>query len=71
MQTSDLYVNNAESDYDQFQDAIFSREYTSVTTLTKIILQWQEIVTLSLPKKSCHRSIHLNNILRAFLPQSQ
>ena len=54
MQTSDLNVNNTESDhanaiFRQFQDAIFSREYTSVKTLTKIIfdlLQWQEIATL-------------------------
>ena len=60
MQTSDLNVNNTESDhanaiFRQFQDAIFSREYTSVKTLTKIIfdlLQWQEIATLSLPKKA-------------------
>ena len=59
MQTSDLNVNNTESDhanaiFRQFQDAIFSREHTYVKTLTKIIfdlLQWQEIVTLSLPKK--------------------
>ena len=58
MQTSDLNVNNTESDhataiFRQFQDAIFSREHTSVKTLTKIIfdlLQWQEIATLSLPK---------------------
>ena len=38
-----------------FQDAIFSREHTYVKTLTKIIfdlLQWQEIATLSLPKKA-------------------
>ena len=55
MQTSDLNVNNTESDHTnsifrQFQDAIFSREHTSVKTLTKIIfdlLQWQEIATLS------------------------
>ena len=60
MQTSDLNVNNTESDhataiFRQFQDAIFSRENTSVKTLTKIIfdlLQWQEIATLSLPKKA-------------------
>ena len=59
MQTSDLNVNNTESDhanaiFRQFQDAIFSREHTYVKTLTKIIfdlLQWQEIATLSLPKK--------------------
>ena len=59
VQTSDVNVNNTESDhansiFRQFQDAIFSREYTSVKTLTKIIfdlLQWQEIATLSLPKK--------------------
>ena len=42
MQTSDLNVNNTESDhanaiFRQFQDAIFSREHTSVKTLTKII----------------------------------
>ena len=49
MQTSDLNVNNTESDhataiFRQFQDAIFSREHTSVKTLMKIIfdlLQWQ------------------------------
>ena len=60
MQTSDLSVNNTESDhanaiFRQFQDAIFSREHTYVKTLTKIIidlLQWQEIATLSLPKKA-------------------
>ena len=60
MQTSDLNVNNTESDHAtaifcQFQDAIFSREHTSVKTSTKIIfdlLQWQEIATLSLPKKA-------------------
>ena len=53
MQTSDLNVNNTESDhanaiFRQFQGAIFSREHTSVKTLTKIIfdvLQWQEIAT--------------------------
>ena len=60
MQTSDLNVNNTESDhanaiFRQFQDAIFSREHTYVKTLTKIIfdlLQWQEMATLSLPKKA-------------------
>ena len=60
MQTSDLNVNNTESDhataiFRQFQDAIFSGEHNSVKTLTKIIfdlLQWQEIATLSLPKKA-------------------
>ena len=60
MQTSDLNVNNTESDHTnaifrQFQDAIFSSEHTYVKTLTKIIfdlLQWQEIATLSLPKKA-------------------
>ena len=73
MQTSDLNVNNTESDhanaiFRQFQDAIFSREHTYVKTLTKIIfdlLQWQEIATLSLPKNAP------NNISRAFLPRSQ
>ena len=65
MQTSDLNVNNTESDhanaiFRQFQDAIFSREYTSVKTLTKIIfdlLQWQEIATLSLPNKAAFASL--------------
>ena len=60
MQTSDLNVNNTESDhataiFRQFQDAIFSREHTSVKTLMKIIfdlLHWQEITTLSQPKKA-------------------
>ena len=60
MKTSDLNVNNTESDqantiFRQFQDAIFSREHTYVKTLTKImfdLLQWQEIATLSLPKKA-------------------
>ena len=60
MQTSDLNVNNTESDhinaiFRQFQDAIFSREHTYVKTLTKIIfdlIQWQEIAKLSLPKKA-------------------
>ena len=64
MQTSDLNVNNTESDhanaiFRQFQDAIFSREHTYVKTLTKImfdLLQWQEIVTLSLPKKAAFTS---------------
>ena len=59
MKTSDLNVNNTESDhataiFRRFQDAIFSREHTSVKTLTKIIfdlLQWQEIATSSLLKK--------------------
>ena len=42
MQTSDLNVKNTESDHAnpifcQFQDAIFSKEHTSVKTLTKII----------------------------------
>ena len=57
--TSDLNVNNTESDdanaiFRQLQDAIFSREHTSDKTLMKIsfdLLQWQEIATLSLPKK--------------------
>ena len=60
MQTSDLNVNNTQSDhanaiFRRFQDAILSREHTYVKTLTKIIfdlLQWQEIATLSLPKKA-------------------
>ena len=60
MQTSELNANNTESDhanaiFRQFQDAIFSREHAYVKTLTKIIfdlLQWQEIATLSLPKKA-------------------
>ena len=60
MQTSDLNVNNTESDHDtaifsQFQDALFSREHTSVKTLMKIffdLLQWQAIATLSLPTKA-------------------
>ena len=59
MQTSDLNVNKTESDhataiFRQFQDAIFSREYTSVKTSTKIVfdlLQQQETATLLLPKK--------------------
>ena len=58
MQTSVLNVNNTESDqataiFRQFQDSVFSREHTSIKTLTKVIfylLQWQEIATLSLPK---------------------
>ena len=60
MQASDLNVNNTESDnanaiFRQFQDAIFSREYTYVKTLSKIcfdLLQWREIATLSLPEKA-------------------
>ena len=47
--------SHANAIFRQFQDAIFSREQTSVGTLTKIIfdlLQWQEIATLSLPKKA-------------------
>ena len=61
MQTSDINVNNTESDHAnatflrQFQDTIFSREHTYVKTLTEIIfdlLQWQEIAMLSLPKKA-------------------
>ena len=61
MQTSDLNVNNTESDhanaifFRQFQDTIFSREHTYFKTLTEIIfdlLQWQEIAMLSLPKKA-------------------
>ena len=60
MQTSDLNVNKTESDhataiFRQFQDGTFSREHISVKTSTKIIfdlLQWQEIATLSLPKKA-------------------
>ena len=63
MQTSDLNINNTESDhataiFRQLQEAIFSRDHTSVKTSTKIkflyLLQWQEIVTLSLP--SLHSS---------------
>ena len=77
--TIDLNVNNTESDhanaiFRQFQDAIFSREHTYIKTLAKLIfdlLQWQEIATLSQPKKSCHRFFHLKNISREFLPQSQ
>ena len=65
MQTSDLNVNNTESDhanaiFRRFQDAIFSREQTSVKTLTQIIfdlLQWQEIATLSLRKKATIASL--------------
>ena len=72
MQTSDLNVNNTESDhanaiFHQFQDAIFSY----VKTLTKMIfdlLQWQEIATLSL---LLQRFLYLNNISRAFSPRSQ
>ena len=79
MQTSDLNVNNAESDpanafFLQFQGATFSREHTYVKTLTKIIfdlLQWHEIATLSLPKKAAINFFHLNNISRVFLPRSQ
>ena len=60
MQTSDLNVNNTESDhataiFRQFEDAIFSIEHTAVKTSTKIIfdlLQWEEIATLSLPQKA-------------------
>ena len=71
MQTSDLNVNNTESDhataiFRQFQDAIFSREHTSVKTSTKIIfdlLQWQEVATLSLPKEATIASF----ISRTFL----
>ena len=79
MQTSDLNVNNTESDhanaiFRQFQGAIFSREHTSVKTLTKIIfdlLQWLEICNAVTAKKSCHRYFHLNNISQAFSPRSQ
>ena len=74
MQTSDLSVNNTESDhataiFRQFQDALFSREHTSIKTSTKIIfdlLQRQEIATLSLPEKAA-----IANISWAFLSQSQ
>ena len=74
MQTSDLNVNNSESDYAnaifrQFQDAIFSREHTSVKTLTKIIfdlLQWQEIATLSLLKKATIASLIWTTFRRHF-----
>ena len=60
VQISDLNVNITKSDhanaiFRQFQDAIFSREHTSVKTLTKImfdLFQWREIATLSLPKKA-------------------
>ena len=79
MQTNDLNVNNTESDhanviFREFRDAVFSREHTSVKTLTKIIfalLQWQEICKAVTAKKSCHRYFHLNNISRAFSPRSQ
>ena len=83
MQTSDLNVNKTESDhatviFRQFQDAIFYREHISVKTSTKIILdllQWQEIATLSLPKKAAiasfisttfrgHFCLGANNIAR-------
>ena len=58
MQTSDLNVNNTESDhataiFRQFEDAIISTKHTAVKTSTKIIfdlLQWEEIATLSLQK---------------------
>ena len=61
MQTSDLNVNTTESDhanaiFRQFQDVIFSREHTSVETLTKIIfdlLQWQKKLP-SLPSSQQH-----------------
>ena len=74
MQTSDLNVNNTESDhaneiFRQFQDAIFSGEHTSVKTLTKIIfdlLQWQEIATLSLPKKAAIASFIWTTFRRHF-----
>ena len=66
MQTSDLNVDKTESDhataiFRKFQDAIFSRDHTSIKTSTKIfdLLQWQEIATLSLPKK-LHRFFYLN-----------
>ena len=79
MQTSDLNVNNTESDHAnaiflQFQDAVFSREHFYVKTLTKIIfdlLQWQEICNAVTAKKGCHRYFHPNNISRAFSPRSQ
>ena len=79
MRTSNLNVNNTESDHAnaifyQFQDAVFSREHNYVKTLTKIIfdlLQWQEICKAVTAKKSCHRYFHLNNISQAFLPRSQ
>ena len=53
MQTSDLNVNNTESDhanaiFRQFQDSIFSREHTYIKTLTKKILGLLQ----SLPKKA-------------------
>ena len=47
--------NHGNAIFRQFQDAIFSREHTSTKTLTKRIfdlLHWQEITTLSLPKKA-------------------
>ena len=82
MQTSDLNVNNTESDhvtaiFRQFQDAILSREHTSVKTSTKIIfdlLQWQEVATLSLPKQSYDRLINLSSqhlSSQVFLPRNQ
>ena len=42
VQTSDLNVNNTESDnattnFRQFKDAIFSREHISLKTSTKVI----------------------------------
>ena len=83
MQTSDLNVNNTESDhaiaiFRHFQDAIFFRQHSSVKTSTKIIfdlLQWQEIATLSMPKKAAiasfisttfrgHFSLGANDIAR-------
>ena len=55
MQTSDLNVNNAESDrataiFRQYQDAIFSREHTSVKTSTKIIF---DLLSYSGKKLQC------------------
>ena len=81
MQTSDLNVNNAESDrataiFRQYQDAIFSRERTSVKTSTKIIFDLlsysgKKLQRCHCQKKSCHRFFYLNNISRVFLPWSQ
>ena len=66
MQTSDLNVNNIESDhanaiFRQFQDTIFSWEHTYVKTLTKIIF-WS-LTALGKKLQRCHCQKQLPSLL--------
>ena len=69
MQTSDLNVNDIESDqataiFHQFQDAIFSREHTSIKTLTKYN-SWSLTVATN-----CNAVTAIASFIWAFSPRS-